>query len=480
MTRAVPPSALRARLLVVLLTAATTGGEADAQVQPPAAQPGDTVDPRVEALMREAEDAQAPVRDLLAIYRRIEGLRDIRVHFEGGILEVAGTALDAESRATAVRLAEEVPGVVWVDNRITVETAFRRRLEPAGERLREKTTAFIRFVPTLGAGILVIGGSILLAVWLAGRSFPFDRVARNPFARSLLRQVTGASIVLMGVLLALDLMAATALVGAVLGAAGVLGIAVGFAFRDIVENYLAGVLLSIRQPFQPNDHIEMAGHDGRVVRLTGRETILMTIDGNHVRIPNATVFKAVTTNFTRNPRRRFVVAAGVAPWEDLSRALAIGREAVAAVPGVLEKPGPSARVHELADSSVSLRIWGWVDQSVTDFGKARSEAIRAVKEAYEREGIATPPPELGVRMLEGAPAPVPARTVSGADADSPRFVETPAQAAPDVSPDTTIEEEIAHELRTSDEENLLRPAAAPASAQPSARSAPEGKNAPPG
>src|SRR3546814_6600583 len=64
------------------------------------------------------------------------------------------------------------------------------------------------------------------------------------------------------------------------------------------------LMLSLRQPFRANDHVVIEGHEGRVVRLTSRATILMTLEGNHLRIPNSTVFKAVILNYTRNPERR--------------------------------------------------------------------------------------------------------------------------------------------------------------------------------
>src|SRR3546814_11904518 len=82
-------------------------------------------------------------------------------------------------------------------------------------------------------------------------------------------------------------------------------ISIGFAIRDTVDNYVASLMLSLRQPFRANDHVVIEGHEGRVVRLTSRATILMTLEGNHLRIPNSTVFKAVILNYPRNPERRF-------------------------------------------------------------------------------------------------------------------------------------------------------------------------------
>ena len=101
------------------------------------------------------------------------------------------------------------------------------------------------------------------------------------------------------------MLGAGALLGAVLGGAGVVGLALGFAMKDTIENYVSSLMLSLRQPFRANDKVKIDDYEGRVVRLTTRATILMTDDGNHLRLPNSKVFKAVIVNYTRNPQRRF-------------------------------------------------------------------------------------------------------------------------------------------------------------------------------
>ena len=129
----------------------------------------------------------------------------------------------------------------------------------------------------------------------------------------------------------------------VLGGAGVIGIALGFAMRDTIENYVASLLLSLRQPFRANDLVLIDDMEGRVVRLTSRATVLMTLDGNHLRIPNGQVFRAVILNFTRNPQRRFDFALGVDPDDDSTAAAELGRETLAGLPFVLADPPPEER-----------------------------------------------------------------------------------------------------------------------------------------
>jgi small-conductance mechanosensitive channel len=92
-----------------------------------------------------------------------------------------------------------------------------------------------------------------------------------------------------GLVVALDILNATELLGAVLGAAGVAGLALGFAVRDTIENFIASILLSLRQPFGPRDFVDIDGVQGSVARLTSRATILVSPDGNQIRIPNAAV-----------------------------------------------------------------------------------------------------------------------------------------------------------------------------------------------
>ena len=190
---------------------------------------------------------------------------------------------------------------------------------------------------------------------------------------------------------------APAIAGALVGTAGVAGIALGFAFKDLIENFLASVLLSMRQPFAPNDLVDVDGFQGIVVRLTSRATVLMTPDGNHVRIPNAKVYKGVIVNYTRNPKRRFDFVIAVASESDLSGAQAVGVAVLRQMHGVLDEPEPWSQVVEIGDSSIPIRFYGWVDQRETSFAKAQSEAIRLVKEGLEAAGFELPEPIYRVR-----------------------------------------------------------------------------------
>jgi small conductance mechanosensitive channel len=204
----------------------------------------------------------------------------------------------------------------------------------------------------------------------------------------------------IALLISLEILNATAVAGAMLGTAGVIGIALGFAFKDTLENYLAGVLMSLRQPFAPRDLVVIEGQEGTVIALTSRATILMTPDGNHLRLPNAMVFRSVMLNYTRNPSRRFEFDIGVGVQEDLVEAQRIGTEELQRLTGVMNDPPPRALIQTLGDSNVQLRFRGWVDQRTHDFWMVRSEAIRHVKLSLEAVGMDMPEPIYRVQLSQ--------------------------------------------------------------------------------
>lgn len=290
-------------------------------------------------------------------------------------------------------------------------------LSGVAQRLLDEAYRLLAALP-----LLVLSAIVIALAWWAGgwisRLTLFDRIAqRNPFLRDLARTTARWIVLMVGVLIALEIMDATALVGAVLGTAGVLGVALGFAFKDILENYLAGILMGMRQPFAPRDHVVIADSEGVVVALNSRTTVLMTLDGNHVRLPNALVFRSVILNYTRNPSRRFEVEVGVGVNEDLLQAQAIGVAEMRRLDGVQDQPPPRALITGLGDSNVQVRFHGWVDQRSHDFLRVRSEAIRRVKLALESAGMDMPEPIYRVQLRE--PAPV-------ARAQSPMQTETRA------------------------------------------------------
>lgn len=427
-------------MLVAFLCAAPTGA------QEPAAAPA----PRIETTASAAGD-RAIERRLRGIFAEVEGLGDVRITVNDGVVELSGEVLYAEQHQRAVRLAEQVQGVVAVEDRLEDVRDIGRRLAPAFDRLVARGWEIVNWLPLLAVAALIITCFWLLG-WLLGRwETPFRRVTRNPFLADLLRQVVRGALLIVGLVVALDVLDATTLVGTVLGAAGVFGLALGFALRDTVENYIASLLLSLRQPFSRDDLVLIEGWEGVVLRLTSRATVLMTLDGNHVRIPNATVYKSIIVNYTRNPARRFFFDVGVGTEQDLAAVQRLGAETLQHMEGVLDDPPPVATVEALGDSSVVIRLTGWVDQRRADFRKVRSEAIRLIKQAFDAAAVSMPEPIYNLRLAgsaDTAAAPEPKPTPERRTTQGP-------SVAIDIAPQDHLDEQINSERRAHAEDDLL-------------------------
>jgi small conductance mechanosensitive channel len=355
----------------------------------------------------DAERDRAIAERLRATFAGVDALRGARVAVNAGVVRLSGEVPSAAARQLAGQLARQIEDVALVENDLRLVQDLGRRLEAAWDKLRQRLYDLIALLPLLAVAVVVV-----VTFWYVGRiagglPWPYRRIG-NAFLRETARNLVRAGVLVIGALLALEILDATALVAALLGTAGLFGLVLGFAFRDLAENAIASLLLSLRQPFAPNDLVSIEGCEGHVVRLTSRATVLLTVEGNHVRIPNAAVYKGVIVNYTRNPLRRFDLAAGVGVDEDLAAAQRLGVEVLEATPGVLGDPPPQALLEELGESNVVIRYLGWVDQRAADFLKVKSEAIRRVKEALDAAGISMPEPTYLVRLRrEGGAAETP-------------------------------------------------------------------------
>lgn len=300
-------------------------------------------------------------------------------------------------------------------------------------------------LPLLVLGALVI----LLTHWMSrfvGNRLHLLRIrSQNPYMSGLVRMIVRTVIMLVGILIALDVVGLTSVVGAVLGSAGVVGLVLGFAFRDIAENYIAGILLSVRRPFEPGDHVVIDTREGKIIAVNSRTTVLMTMDGNHLQLPNSLVFKSVVLNYSKNPKRRFDFSMLIDGSQSIREAQTLAIEAISKIEGVLDTPAPAWTVVEFGANGIQLKFFGWVDQRSADLGKVRSEAIRQVKAAFQHADI------------EGPRTTYHIVTTRNRDADMLDDAVEPAQNGADTSVNREIDVQVAHAILNDTNKNLLEP-----------------------
>ena len=416
----------------------------------PASQPTPAIATKADA----SEDFDIASR-IRSIFGQIEALRSVQVRVSAGVVTLSGTVPAAEDKGQAEAIASRVAGVVTVQDEVTRNLDVGTKMAPAIGQFGAEVRGFVRALPLFGVAVgagLLVG---LLGYGIASRTRLLRWIAPNVFLTELLATSIRVVFVILGLVMVLEVLGATALLGGVLGGAGVVGIALGFAVRDTVTNYVASIMLSLRQPFRANDHVVVEGHEGRVARLTSRATILLTLDGNHVQIPNATVFNAVILNYSRNPQRRFEFDLGIDANDDPVDGMDVGLAAIDALAFVLDMPKATAVIHEVGESAVVLRFYGWVDQTRTDFLKGRSLAIQAAKTALEGSGFALPEPIYRLRFDEGASLPVPSpQSRPARPARKPAGAAAP-HVASDTAPDGHVETLVKQERASGPQDDLL-------------------------
>lgn len=383
-------------LLIFLLLAFPVNAQDSAK-----AQPTGTIE--VEDSAQQDAAIAVRIRDILG---ELNGYDDVTVTVSSGIVSLKGSALDQATIGRLGELVSRVDGVVTIENSVAETTDLVERLNPAVERFKTRIQQAVAFVPLALVALAVFALIVFLGFALARRKRPWDQIAPNAFIADIYRQMIRVAAVIAAVVVSLDIIGATALLSTILGAAGIIGLAIGFAVRDTVENFIASILLSMRQPFRPNDLIEINGDMGKVIRLTSRATILLSLDGNHIRIPNATVFKSRIINYSRNRARRFHFDQTVEVSKGLKHQRRIVLERLVALPFVLDTPAPSVWIESANNDTATLRLSAWLDQGESDLSLARGEAIRNILEALQEQPqkpVASPKAKSDSKAANAAP-----------------------------------------------------------------------------
>ncbi|EYR64378.1 mechanosensitive ion channel protein MscS [Actinotalea ferrariae CF5-4] len=186
----------------------------------------------------------------------------------------------------------------------------------------------------------------------------------------------------------------------VLGGLGIVSVAIGIAFQNVLANLFAGLLILVREPFRAGDQIAVADVRGTVEEVNLRETVVRTFDGRRVLVPNSTVHGEVLTVQTGYSHIRTTVVVGVDYATDLAAARAVVLDAVAAVPGVVEEPAPQCLLSELAPSTINFDVRFWSGARQLETLETRDRVIESITSALSDAGVQMPPE---IRMVQPSP-----------------------------------------------------------------------------
>ena len=245
-------------------------------------------------------------------------------------------------------------------------------------------------IPRLGVAVVII-----VAGWAASRLvraglYRLWTRRQTPSFATVMSKVVGWIVLVVVVLLAIAVTFPSVRPVDILAGLGFFSVAVGFAFQDILENTLAGILLLFRQPFRSGDQITVMERSGTVSNITIRETRLRTYDGELVVIPNRDVYKNVIDVHTHEPLHRVDFTVGIAYENDAAEATRVAVEALETVEGVATTPSPTALVVNLGVSTVDIQAMFWADSQRGDSVRVKDAAIKAVKLHFEAADIEMP------------------------------------------------------------------------------------------
>ncbi|WP_235679145.1 mechanosensitive ion channel family protein [Aquibium microcysteis] len=326
------------------------------------------------------------------------------VSVHDGVAFLEGETGGEEQRRWAGELAANFPGVIAVVNRIELPGDVGDTFLRAGEESARLYKRVVQAWPLILLAVVIAFATWIVAVIVnrASSAFLTPRIA-SPLLRSVIARALSVPVFLLGIYFVLQVAGLTNLAVTVLGGTGLIGIVIGFAFRDIAENFLASVLLSVRNPFRSGDLIDVAGHVGIVQNLNTRSTVLLTLDGNHVQIPNATVYKSIIKNYSSIPSRRAEFMIGIGYDSSTAAAQAIIAGVLAKHPAVLAQPEPLVLVDQLGAATVDLRVQYWFDSATYSPAKINSALLRLSKNALMAGGIEMPDTAREVVFPKGVP-----------------------------------------------------------------------------
>lgn len=250
-------------------------------------------------------------------------------------------------------------------------------------------------------GVFILLPNMILAVMVATLFIVFGSLVRrfvHSNFRSRRRKNLGAvlgsflrwTIALFGVVVALTIVIPSLKPGDLVAGLGVGSVAIGFAFKDILQNWLAGLLILFRQPFEIGDQIIVNGYEGMAERIETRATVLRTYDGRRVIIPNSDVYTNAVTVNTAHDKRRSQYDVGIGYGDYLNDARDALLEVLNSIEGVEKTPSPEVLPWDLAASWVTLRARWWTDSSRADVVKVRAAIIEAFKHALDEADIDMP------------------------------------------------------------------------------------------
>lgn len=228
-----------------------------------------------------------------------------------------------------------------------------------------------------------------------------DTFSDNVSLISLVSTISKVAVVAIGLFCSLSILGLDKTVTSLLAGAGVIALAIGFAFQDLTANFISGTFIALQRPIQVGDVVETNGHFGKVKSINLRSVILDNFGGQEIEIPSKEIFQKPIKNFSKSGERRMQIDCGISYNDDLDLAQGLAVKAIQSLDFVRNDKPVELHFTEFGDSSINFLLWFWLDAEVAGPPLAKSESIKAIKKAFDANDISIPFP---IRTLEFTPS----------------------------------------------------------------------------
>lgn len=262
------------------------------------------------------------------------------------------------------------------------------------EKLIRWAESFIQLLPNIVLAALILTAGFYAAKWLKGLARKLlGKVTENAALTNLFTSVVYIFLLSVVLFSALSVLQLDKAVTSLLAGAGIVGIALAFAFQDIASNFMSGIFIIVRKPLKVGDLVNLDKYTGTVVEINLRDTVIRTAQGVLVTIPNKDVFQKPIENINDLERRRFDIRIGVSYAEDLAHVKKVALEAVQGIEHLSKTNEPRVYFREFADSSINFDLFCWVELGPeVDFLEVGSQVVQNVKIAFDQQDISIPYP----------------------------------------------------------------------------------------
>ncbi|WP_436898481.1 mechanosensitive ion channel family protein [Acinetobacter gyllenbergii] len=311
----------------------------------------------------------------------------------------------ANEQTTLTEVAKDTSALIHQASTKTTETvlAHTEKYHDAYTTIDKIMDSFWERIPYIGIAI-----TVFIIFWLLTKLFKLfirKTLENRSYTRQnlvlVLNRVGSTFIIFFGFLIALVIAIPGFTPSQLIGALGIGSVAIGFAFKDIFQNLLSGILILISEPFRIGDDIVVNGLEGNVEDIQIRATFLRSPDGRRIVIPNATVYTSAVTVNNAYQRRRCEFVVGIGYEDDMQKAKKIILDILDRNLNVLSQPGFSVNVTALADFSINLTVRWWVNTTETSTSASISEIQELVVTAFDEKGISIPYPVQEVKVYRG-------------------------------------------------------------------------------